>query len=227
MSRMRSLQQEERPKLSIEPNGGEIEDRSAGAPPIELIVGLGNPGAAYAGTRHNVGFRVINRLGRELGIDVSKHTRVASTGEGQFEGRRLVLAKPRTFMNESGKAVNELLRRYKLAPQQMVLIFDDLDLPVGRVRVRESGGTGGNKGMRSIVGAAGTQEFPRIRIGIGRPLVGDNPTWEPEAIAAWVLSDPSPDQRRLLDEAVTVAAEAAVGCLRDGVEAAMNRFNRG
>lgn len=194
---------------------------------IELIVGLGNPGSQYAGNRHNVGFRTINRLGRELGIDVGKHSRTASTGEGQFEGRRLALAKPRTFMNESGRAIGELLRRYKLPPQQMLLIYDDLDLPVGRVRVRQSGGSGGQKGMRSIVDAAGTQEFPRIRIGIGRPVIGDEPTWDPEAIAGWVLSDPPSDQKRLLDEAVTVAADAALTCLREGVEIAMNRYNHG
>src|SRR5436190_1572202 len=123
--------------------------------PIELIVGLGNPGSAYAHNRHNVGFWTINRLSRELGIEVDRHTRVASTGEGEFEGRRLVLAKPRTFMNESGNAVRELLRRYKVTPEQMLLIYDELDLPAGRVRVRDSGSAGGQKGMKSIIVAAG------------------------------------------------------------------------
>lgn len=194
---------------------------------IELIVGLGNPGSAFAGNRHNVGFRTINRLSRELGIDVGKHTKTASIGEGQFESSRLILAKPRTFMNLSGVAIGELLRRFKLPASQMLLIYDELDLPAGRVRIRESGGHGGQKGMKSIVAAAGTSDFPRIRIGIGRPIVGDKPSWEPEVIAGWVLGDPPTDQRRILDDAVTIAAEAALVCLRDGVTAAMNRFNKG
>jgi peptidyl-tRNA hydrolase, PTH1 family len=196
------------------------------AAPIELIVGLGNPGAAFSGNRHNVGFRVVNRLGRELGIDVGKHSKLASIGEGSFGGRRLVLAKPRTFMNLSGHAIGELLRRYKLPAGRMLLIYDDLDLSAGRVRVRETGGSGGQKGMKSIVAAAGTTDFPRIRIGIGRPVVGDKPSWEPEVIAGWVLGDPAPEQRKILDEAVLTAAEAAIACLRDGVAAAMNRYNR-
>lgn len=194
---------------------------------IELIIGLGNPGSAYAGNRHNVGFRTVNLLSRRLGIDVGKHSRLASLGEGHYNGERLVLAKPRTFMNDSGNAVGELLRRYKLKPEQMLLIYDDLDLPVGRVRVRAGGGTGGQKGMKSIVAAAGSQEFPRIRIGIGRPVVGDQPTWDPEHISRWVLGDPPSEQRRLLDDAVERAADAAIACLDQGVEVAMNQFNRG
>jgi peptidyl-tRNA hydrolase, PTH1 family len=194
--------------------------------PIQLIVGLGNPGSAYSGNRHNVGFWTINRLEKLLKIEVSKHSRIASTGEGEFEGRKLVLAKPRTFMNNSGDAVRELLRRYKLPPRQMLLIYDELDLPAARVRVREKGSHGGQKGMRSIVAAAGTQDFPRIRIGIGRPLVAGEPSWDPEAVAGWVLSNPPPEQRRLLEEACAKAAEAAICCLRDGVATAMNLFNR-
>jgi len=195
------------------------------APAIQLVVGLGNPGAEYAGNRHNVGFWTVNRLSRRIGIAVEKHTRLASTGEGDFEGRRLILAKPRTFMNSSGDAVRELLRRYKLAPQQMLLVWDDLDLPTGRVRVRESGGSGGQKGMRSIAAAAGTQAFPRIRIGIGRPVVGDKPSWDPEVVAGWVLGNPPAEQKRLLEEAASVAADAAFCCLSEGVLVAMNRFN--
>lgn len=196
-------------------------------PAIELIVGLGNPGAAYSGNRHNVGFWVISRLSKRLGIPVEKHNRTASVGEGTFDGHRLVLAKPRTFMNESGNAIRELLRKYKLAAGRMLLIYDELDLPVGRVRVRENGGSGGQKGMKSILAAAGTQEFPRIRIGIGRPVVGDKPSWDPEHVADWVLSNPPAEQRRLLEAAADTAADAALCCLEEGVQAAMNRFNGG
>ncbi|HLZ70212.1 MAG TPA: aminoacyl-tRNA hydrolase [Dehalococcoidia bacterium] len=201
-------------------------EAASARPPIELIVGLGNPGAAYAGNRHNVGFWVINRLSKRLGIPVEKHNRTASVGEGAFEGRRLVLAKPRTFMNDSGNAIRELLRKYKLPAGRMLLIYDELDLPVARVRVRETGGSGGQKGMKSILAAAGTQDFPRIRIGIGRPVVGDKPSWDPEHVAGWVLGNAPAEQRRLLEAAADTAADAAICCLKEGVQAAMNRFNR-
>ncbi len=220
-----TLRHKTEPAAAGQPAGSDAGATTAMAP-IELIVGLGNPGPAFSGNRHNVGFRVVNRLSRELGIDVSKHSKLASIGEGQFEGSRLVLAKPRTFMNLSGLAIGELLRRYRLPAGRMLLIYDELDLPAGRVRVRESGGSGGQKGMKSIVAAAGTTDFPRIRIGIGRPIVGDAPSWEPEVIAGWVLGDPPPEQRKILDEAVQTASEAAIACLRDGVTAAMNQFNR-
>lgn len=205
------------------PSTGEVLAR----PAIELIVGLGNPGAAYSGNRHNVGFWVINRLSKRLGIPVEKHNRTASVGEGAFAGQRLVLAKPRTYMNDSGKAIGELLRKYKLPAGRMLLVYDELDLPVGRVRLRENGGSGGQKGMKSILAAAGTQEFPRIRIGIGRPVVGDKPSWDPEHVADWVLGNPPAEQRKLLEAAADTAADAAICCLEAGVTAAMNRFNGG
>jgi PTH1 family peptidyl-tRNA hydrolase len=215
-------------RLESSPAGSSnVAPDSAGRETIELIVGLGNPGSRYAGNRHNVGFRTVNLLSRQLGIDVGKHSKVTSVGEGQYHGGRLVLAKPRTFMNDSGAAVRELLRRYHLPAQRMLLIYDDLDLPAGRVRIRASGGSGGQKGMRSILDAAGTQDFPRIRIGIGRPIVGDKPSWDPEVIADWVLSDPPAEARRVLEEAVSRAADAAICCLDEGVTVAMNRFNQG
>lgn len=192
---------------------------------VELVIGLGNPGSEYAANRHNVGFWTVNRLGRRLGIDVKRHTGLASTGEGLYNGRRLVLAKPRTFMNKSGDAVRELARRYKLAPEQVLIVYDDLDLPTGRVRLRARGSHGGNNGMKSIVAALGTQEFPRIRIGIGRPTLGGEPSWDPDVVAGWVLSDPSPADRLLLDEAVDRAQEAVLAILDDGIETAMGRFN--
>ncbi len=193
---------------------------------VELIVGLGNPGSAYAGNRHNVGFWTVNRLARRLGIEIGQHSRTASLGEGTYHGQRLVLAKPRTYVNRSGDAVRELVRRYNLAPGQVLVVYDDLDLPVGRVRVRAKGGHGGNNGMKSIIAALGTEDFPRVRIGIGRPLVNGEPSYDPEVVAQWVLSDPPPEERAKLDEAVARAQEAILTVLDEGVEAAMNRFNR-
>jgi PTH1 family peptidyl-tRNA hydrolase len=193
---------------------------------VELIVGLGNPGSEYAGNRHNVGFWTVNRLARRLGIEIRHHSRTASVGEGTYRGRRLILAKPRTYVNRSGDAVRELVRRYGLAPEQVLVVYDDLDLPVGRVRIRARGGHGGNNGMKSIIAALGTEEFPRVRIGIGRPLVNGEPSYDPDVVAQWVLSDPPPDERAKLDEAVARAQEAILTILDEGIEAAMNRFNR-
>jgi PTH1 family peptidyl-tRNA hydrolase len=215
------------------PTGTAIKDAEDGATPnqagplpIVLIIGLGNPGPAYAGTRHNVGFWVVNRLAKRLNVDIGKHSKLASIGEGEYQGRPIVLAKPRTFMNDSGNAIRELLRRYKLSPEQMLLIGDDLDLPVGRVRLRQSGGHGGQKGMRSVVAQAGTQDFPRLRIGIGRPVVGDRPTWDPEHISSWVLGNPPSEQKKALEAAADLAVDAVLCSLDEGVEVAMNRFNR-
>ena len=199
---------------------------SRAAPAIALVVGLGNPGAEYAAHRHNVGFWVVNRLARRLAIDIGRHTKIASAGEGQFEGRPLTLAKPRTYMNDSGRAISELLRRYKLSPREMLIVCDDLDSPVGRVRLRPDGGAGGQNGLKSIIGAIGN-DFPRLRIGIGRPSRGGQPSRDPEDVSNWVLAEPPPSQKRLLEEAADYAVEAALVCLSEGVEVAMNRFNGG
>jgi PTH1 family peptidyl-tRNA hydrolase len=199
---------------------------AAPAPPIILVVGLGNPGREYAETRHNVGFRVVNRLGRRLGIEPRTHSRLVWLGEGERGGRPLVLAKPRTYMNRSGEAVRALVRRYRLAPAQVLVVYDDLDLPVGRIRVRARGGSGGTGGLKSIIAALGTQDFPRVRVGIGRPVQGGAPSWDPAVVAAYVLAVPPPEERALLDTAADRAVEAVLCILDKGIEPAMNRFNR-
>ena len=200
--------------------------RSGGAASVEwLIVGLGNPGSEYTGNRHNVGYWTINRLARAHGIKVEAKGKLAALGEGRIEDVPVALAKPRTFVNLSGPAVKELLRRYKLGADRLLLVSDDLDMPVARVRVRQGGGHGGHNGLRSVVGAIGA-DFARVRIGIGRPVVGGEPTWDPEEIAGYVLRDPPPNEREHLDEAVGLAIEAIEVVMREGVEPAMNRFNR-
>jgi len=193
---------------------------------VRLIVGLGNPGREYAHSRHNVGFWCLNRLARRHGIAFSSRGRLAASGEGRLAGRPVILVKPRTFVNLSGRAVSHLLQRYHLSPQQLLVVCDDLDLPLGRVRVRASGSHGGHRGMRSIVEAIGSQDFPRIRIGIGRPQVAGEPTWEPEVVVGYVLSPMTAEERRILDEAAATAGEAILCLLSEGVETAMNRFNR-
>ena len=193
--------------------------------PQWLIVGLGNPGSKYAGTRHNVGYWTINRLARAHAIKVEAKGKLAALGEGRIDDVPVALAKPRTFVNLSGEAVRELLRRYDLGLDRLLVVSDDLDMPAARVRVRQGGGHGGHNGLRSIAGAVGA-DFPRVRIGIGRPVVGGEPTWDPEEIAAYVLRDPPPNEREQLDEAIGTAIEAIDLIVRDGVEPAMNQFNR-
>jgi PTH1 family peptidyl-tRNA hydrolase len=196
---------------------------------VRLIVGLGNPGREYAQSRHNVGFWCLNRLARRHGIAFKSRGRLATVGEGWLAGRPVILAKPRTFVNLSGRAVSHLFRRYRLSPQQLLVVYDDLDLPLGRVRLRARGSHGGHRGVRSIVEAIESEDFPRLRIGIGRPSAiggAGEPTWEPEAVVGYVLSPVTAEERRVLDGAVATAGEAILCLLSEGIEAAMNRFNQ-
>jgi peptidyl-tRNA hydrolase, PTH1 family len=190
-----------------------------------LIVGLGNPGKQYAGTRHNVGYRVVGRLSRRNGIDL-KHSGVASVGQGRIEGKPVILGRPRTFMNKSGDALVALLERFKIPLSSLILVYDDLDLPTGALRLREKGGSGGARGMTSVIKRLGSDDFRRVRIGISRPYRDGEPVYDPASIGEWVLSEPPPEDARLLDEAADRAVEAVECVLRDGFQAAMNRFNR-
>ncbi len=204
----------------------EAQSEEDGPPAVQLIVGLGNPGRDNAHNRHNVGFWCINRLGRRYGVPLERHTSLVTMGEGTVEGRQVVLAKPRTYVNRSGEAVAALVRRYDLSPRGLLVICDSLDLPVGTVRIRPGGGHGGQKGLQSVIASLGLEEFPRIRIGIGRPVVDGEPSYDPEVIAEYVLSDPPPEERRALDEAVARVIDAVGRIMTEGLEAAMNRFNR-
>ena len=195
------------------------------SPQIRLVVGLGNPGDEYAAHRHNVGFWCVNRLARRWGIRL-KASRRARIGEGQAEGQPIVLARPNTFMNRSDLAVTALLQRYELSPQEMLVICDDLELPVGRIRIRSQGGSGGHNGLWSIIYALQSEDFPRLRIGIDRPRIDDQPLTDPEVVAAYVLAEPAPEEREALEQAVERAADAVACILRDGLAAAMNLYNR-
>lgn len=190
-----------------------------------LIAGLGNPGRDYSHNRHNVGYWCVNRLARLHGIPL-KARRLASSGEGSIGGRPVVLAKPRTFVNLSGGAVAALLRSFKIERQRALIVCDDLDLPLGTLRLKPAGGHGGQKGLRSIIAAVGGSDFPRLRIGIGRPVVDGQPSWDPDAVAEYVLTDPTPEEAAALQTAVAQAAQAAETVLREGLEAAMSRYNR-
>ena len=184
-----------------------------------LVVGLGNPGPEYAETRHNVGVRVVGLLAaRAGGGRFSTHTSNADVLEGRLAGRRAVLAVPRTFMNVSGGPVAGLLRYYGVEPTDLVVVHDDLDLGFGVVRLKQGGGEGGHNGLRSISGAIGTKDYLRVRFGIGRPPGRQDP-------ADFVLKRFSGAERKELEFAVDLAADAAEALLRDGLEPAQNRFH--
>jgi len=188
------------------------------AVPEWLIVGLGNPGGEYSGTRHNVGFRVVDRLAAERSGSWSRRERQAATCSVEIAEQPALLVKPLTFMNLSGRAVAPLARRHNLQPERILVVYDEMDLPTGRLRVRPSGSAGGHKGVRSLIESLQSQEFPRIRIGVGRPAG--------EAIDH-VLSRFSREELPVIEEAIERAVEAVETFMRDGLEAAMNRYNPG
>lgn len=189
------------------------------APSPALVVGLGNPGPDYAETRHNVGVRVVEVLAaRAGGGRFTKHKTNADVLEGRLAGRRAVLAVPRTYMNVSGGPVAGLLRYYGVAPADLVVVHDDLDLGFGVVRLKQGGGEGGHNGLRSISTSIGTKDYLRVRVGIGRPPGRQDP-------ADFVLKRFSGAERKELDFVVDLAADAAEALLLDGLEPAQNRFH--
>lgn len=199
--------------------GGLFRGRRPRSDPPELIVvGLGNPGPEYARTRHNVGFRCVDLLASRYGVKLSRRHRWAAVGEGKIEGRRVVLARPRTFVNRSGEAVSYLLTRYAASPQGLLVVYDEMELPLGRVRLRPRGGAGGHNGLKSILGAVGSGEVPRLRVGIGRPPPGVDPV-------DYVLGEPSCEEESALTAAVERSVEIVRAVLADGIDAAMNRHN--
>jgi len=201
------------------------EGRDEEAVGIRLVVGLGNPGKEYAETRRNVGFWTINRLARRHGMELSSAGK-ASLAEGEIAGKRVALAKPRVFVNVSGPVVWNLIKRLEIDDaSEMLVVRDDIDLPLGKLRLRPSGGGGGHKGVSSIIEATGTNKFPRLRIGIGRPVVQGKPSWDPDDVADYVLSDPDREEREKLDEAVGQAVDAIEMAIEEGIEAAMARYN--
>ena len=190
-----------------------------------LIAGLGNPDPEHRGHRHNAGLRAAEDARRLLGLPQPSRERLLRLAQGETRHGPVAVALPRTYMNESGRAVQALLALYSAKPSDLILIVDELDLPPGRIRVRGEGGHAGQNGMRSIQSLIGELGFPRIRIGVGRPTVDGSPSHAPDDVADHLLSDPAPEERQLLREAERRAAEAAVAILQYGVEDAMNRFN--
>lgn len=186
--------------------------------PTYLLVGLGNPGREYRDHRHNIGFMVVDRLSIRWGISLARLQSRALIGTGMMGDKRVILAKPQTYMNLSGPAVAGLVRFYKILPDHLLVIHDDLDLPFGTLRLRPSGGSGGQKGLASIIEHLGTEAFSRMRLGIGRPLSGMNP-------ADYVLEPFSVEEQKILPVVLDTAVEAVETFLKDGIEIAMTRYN--
>lgn len=185
---------------------------------MKLIVGLGNPGPEYADTRHNVGFRVVEALAERVGIALDDHAGEVVLGEGQLEGRDVVLAKPLTYVNRSSLAVRQLLRRYDIEPKALLVIMDDLHLPVGSIRLRPGGSAGGHNGLQDIIDRLGTDRIPRLRLGIGSDFrQGEQ--------AAYVLSSFTREQRPLIEDAIAQSCRAVETFVEEDVQTAMNRFN--
>jgi PTH1 family peptidyl-tRNA hydrolase len=185
---------------------------------MKLIVGLGNPDRRYRHTRHNVGWDVIDRLAHRHGIAVNHEDGWSLVGAGTIRRHRAVLAKPQTYVNLSGTAVADLRRRHRVKLEDLLVVVDDLDLPLGRLRLRPGGTHGGHNGLRSVIDALGSSAFPRLRVGIGQPPVGVDP-------AEFVLTTFTDTERASIEPALERAAEAIETVIGEGLQAAMNRFN--
>ena len=191
---------------------------------MKLIVGLGNPGKTYTHNRHNVGFRCLNYFARLHSIRFDHRQCRAKVGIGEVRGEKLLLARPGTFVNLSGKPVACLVHKHNISLNNLLIIQDDLDLPLGKIRLRRSGGSGGHKGMNSIISALESEDFPRIRVGIGRPQAEEQSISE-DAIVHYVLSDFLPQEEAIIKPVIAKVAEAIDCFLTQGIEAAMSKFN--
>ena len=203
-------------QVRMPPMQSEIDTDTKNSP--FLVIGLGNPGRQYRNNRHNIGFRVLDRLAERLGITYSRVMFRALTADTRYQERRLFLAKPQTYMNDSGLSVGSLVRFYKIPLENILVIHDDVDLPFDTFRLRPKGGSAGQKGMLSIIEHLGTQNFPRLRFGVGRPpgrMVA----------AAYVLQDFNREEAEILPLLIDRAADAALTFVTTGLEATMNKFN--
>lgn len=193
---------------------------------MKLIVGLGNPGFLYSHNRHNVGFMCVRHLARTQGIRFDRKQGHARTGIGNISRNRVVLARPQTYMNASGESVSALVRKLNIRPADLIVIHDDLDLPPGKIRLRLGGGSGGHKGIESIIARLDSQDFYRVRVGIGRPDAFDGSAAEKEdAVIAYVLSDFTREEKRIIDKIMPDVSQAIACLLAEGLDAAMNKYN--
>ena len=190
---------------------------SKGGRPLYIIAGLGHPGKQYENTKHNVGFLTIDVLAEKLGIRVSKIKHKALTGEGFISGEKVILVKPQTYMNLSGESIREILSFYKADPERLVVIYDDIDLPMGSLRIRKKGSAGTHNGMKSIIYQIVSEDFPRVRIGIGGERKGD--------LADYVISGFRKEDRKTVEDSILRAADAVICTVEKGIDIAMGEYN--
>ena len=184
---------------------------------MHIIVGLGNPGKKYDATRHNIGFEAIDMLAKRNNIEVKKLKHKALCGEGTIGGNKVLLVKPNTFMNLSGQSLLDIVQFYKVDPKNIVVLYDDIDIPVGTLRIREKGSSGTHNGMKSIIYLLQTDQFPRIRIGVGKPQFGD--------LADYVLGRFPKEEIPTMLETLERASQAVETLVKDGIAVSMNRYN--
>ena len=193
---------------------------------MKIIVGLGNPGSHYRLNRHNIGFRCIDHIADKFSIPVKKRLCRSDAGQGNIAGCEVLLIKPRTYVNLSGEAIDCLLDKFHVKPEGLIVIHDDLDLLTGRIRLRLGGKSGGHRGIKSTIDCIGSPDFNRVRIGISRPGNKGSNYADEDEIVNYVLGDFPPEEEEIVKAAVSSVAEAVECLLTDGLEAAMNRFNR-
>ncbi len=193
---------------------------------MKLIVGLGNPGPGYASSLHNLGFMCLNYFARRHGIHFDKKQANARLGSGEVAGSEVLLARPHTYMNQSGQAVSRLVKKFKISLDDLLIIHDDLDLPLGKIRIRSGGSSGGHKGVESIIDELGSQDFPRLRVGIGRPISTDGLPEDTNAdIITYLLSELPPEEKKAINQILPRVSEAILCILTEGLTAAMNKYN--
>lgn len=183
-----------------------------------LIVGLGNPEEDYSKTRHNMGFNVVNKIAKKYGIEINKKKFDSLYGEGIIENEKVILLKPQTYMNLSGKAIIQVVNFYKIPLENICVIYDDMDIEPGIIKIRKKGGAGSHNGMKSVVAELNSEDFARIRVGIGTPKFKDDSI-------NYVIGAIPEEEVKILDEAATKAANAMISILKDGIDNAMNKFN--
>lgn len=184
-----------------------------------LVVGLGNPGTQYESTRHNMGFLAVDKLAQEENFRFSKLRFKAWTATWEVGGQKVLVMKPQTYMNLSGESVGEAARFYKIPPEHVLVISDDIDLPAGRLRIRPGGSAGGHNGLKNIIQHLGTDRFPRIKVGVGSPRPGEYD------MVDWVMGKPMGEDRTAVEDALDRAGDAAKTLITEGIDRAMNRFN--
>lgn len=181
-----------------------------------LIVGLGNPGKEYDGTRHNIGFEVVDYISDKYNIEINRVKFKGVCGEGFVEGKKVILLKPTTYMNLSGESIREVMNFYKLTEEEVIVIYDDISLPVGKIRIRDKGSAGGHNGIKSTIQHMGTDKFPRVKIGVGQPA---------HNLVSHVLGKFSNDEIEVLRKVIPVCSDAVAETIRSSVKDSMNKFN--